>query len=164
MAGLVVADDLAGGHRVVQHDTDASVFVTSRVESADPSGFTLVTGEDRVRYETRPDGLFKPKSGYYLLKDPIEAGRRWDMGAETKGHVAIAAVGFEHKLPSGTFRGCLRVIEEVDGRERAEWIYARGVGPVAMKIFDLSGDAPLLILSGTLRGHQIGPADEEAPR
>ena len=144
----------AWAHMVTSHDTNEQVLVTSRIAKVDPDGFVLTTGAQNVAIARKPDGLFKPQSGYYILKDPIKPGATWKM-RDADGTVSITALAQTTTVSAGKFRNCLHVTEEIPGSQRAQIVYAPGVGPISMKVYSLEIDPPLLLISSELKGYQI---------
>ena len=144
----------AWAHLVTSHDTNEQVLVTSRIAKADPEGFVITTGAQNVAIARKPDGFFKPQSGYYILKDPIQPGAVWKM-RDTDGVVTINAVAKTTTVAAGKFRNCILVTEEIPGSQRAEIVYAPGVGPISMKVYSLEIEPPLLLVSSELKGYQI---------
>ena len=144
----------AWAHLVTSHDTNAQVLVTSRIAKVDPDGFVLTTGAQNVAIARRAEGLFKPQSGYYILKDPIKAGASWKM-RDADGMVTITAVSKTTTVAAGKFKNCIHLTEEIPGSQRANIVYAPGVGPISMKVFSLELEPPLLLISSELKGYQI---------
>lgn len=130
------------------------VLMTSRVTDVTDDGFTVDSVRERVRYAVRPEGIFKPESRYYLLRDPIARDATWDI--PLGGTVTITDVGRAAKVPAGSFVDCIVVVEELDTIHRVEWTYARDVGPIRMRVFDLRAGEPELVIEGVLRSHALG--------
>lgn len=146
-----IGEGHAWAHDVTDHRLEGQgpVLITSRMVEVDQRGFTIDSVRQRIRYELLEDGIFKPESRYHLLKDPIETGAGWAI--PVGGTVQITSTTEVVKVPAGTFDGCLVVVEELDQIHRVEWTYARGVGPVQMRVFDLRDGPPKLVIEGVLR-------------
>ena len=153
-----VAKTNAWAHLVTNHATGADpVLVTSRITDVQSDSFAVTSGAEEIRYERRADGIFKPKSGYYMIKDPVAVGTEWPM-PEGAGHVRITDVTAEITVSASCQRGCVVVVEELPGQQRAEWTYAPRLGPIRMRVWDLSAQPPKLLVSGELKAYQVEPA------
>jgi hypothetical protein len=144
----------AWAHSVVSHDTDESILVTSRIAKVDPDGFVLTFGANNVSYARKPEGIFKPQSGYFILKNPIKTGASWKM-RDTEGEVRIDMTAQTTTVTAGKFKNCIHVTEEIPGSQKVEWVYAPGVGPIRMRVYSLEIDPPLLLISSELKGYQV---------
>ena len=73
-------------------DVDAgdgdSVLTVSRVVSMDQSRVEILSGNsERLFYELRPEGIFRPQKGGWLLKGPLSVGASWQSGPGTVARV-----------------------------------------------------------------------------
>lgn len=154
-----VREGNAWAHDVIDHRLDGQgpVLVTSRMVDVTPTEFTIDSVRERVTYDLVADGIFKPQSQYHLLKDPIEAGARWAI--PIGGTVRVAEVGVATEVPAGKFDDCIVVIEILGDIHKVEWTYARGVGPVRMRVYDLREGEPELVIEGQLRSYLTEPLD-----
>lgn len=155
----------AWAYMVTNHggpNAGSNVLLTTQMIDVTETTFTIKSGDEPITYERRPDGVFKPKSGYHMLKDPIAQGASWTIPGGM-GTVTVTAVDEEVKVTAGKFMWCITVVEELGGIQRAEWTYAPEVGPVRMRIYDLKKGAPALVVSGELRGFQLDPPAEDLP-
>ncbi len=139
----------------------SQVLLTAQIIDSNETTFTIKSGKDPVTYERRAEGVFKPQSGYHLIKDPLTKGASWSIPGGM-GTVTITGVDETVQVTAGKFMWCITVVEDIGGQQRAEWTYAPEVGPVRMRIYDLKGQEPTLQVSGELRGYQIGPPPEDA--
>lgn len=154
-----VRDGNAWAHQVVDHRIEGQgpVLVTSRMTDVTAAQFTIDSIRERVTYHLVADGIFKPESRYHLLKDPIEAGARWEI--PIGGIVRIAKVGATVEVPAGKFDDCIVVIEVLGDIHKVEWTYARDVGPVQMLVYDLREGEPQLVIEGKLQAYRTEPDD-----
>ncbi len=105
----------------------------SQVVTAEGDRFEVQNNRsEAVVYERRPEGIYRPASGTWLLRDPIEVGAHWEApGGRT---ARITSVDERVATPSQQFDECVRV-EEVggeDGRVIAT-VYCPDVGPVLVE-------------------------------
>ena len=157
-----IVEGNAWAHAVTSHDTGQMVLVTSRIAKVDPDGFVISSGANNVTYARKPEGLFKPQSGYFILKDPIKAGARWKM-RDLEGEVRVDLVAQTTTVTAGRFKNCIHVTEEIPESQRVEWVYAPGVGPIRMRVYSLEIDPPLLLISSDLKAYQVSlPARRES--
>jgi hypothetical protein len=134
-------------------------FAAARVVKSSPSSFEVQTPSETIVYEIHPDGIYKPKAGYYLIKDPLQVGLRWPL--PDGGEVRINRVGIRETTDAGTFEGCITIVEEGRGG-RAEWTYAPNVGPIHLRYFDLSLGQPVLIMEAKLKAFRLGTGEGDA--
>ena len=149
-----IVEGNAWAHMLTSHDTGDKILVTSRIAKVDADGFVISSGANNVTYARKPEGLFKPQSGYFILKDPIAPQAQWDM-RDNGGTVRIDAVAKTATVAAGKFKNCIFVTEEIPESQKVEWVYAPGVGPIQMKVYSLEIDPPLLLLSSELKGYQV---------
>ena len=146
----------AWAHWLTKADGSAPILVTSRIGALDDREVVFKSGDQEVRYERRPEGLFKPSSKYFLLRDPIAAGARWPM---PEGEVRVTAIDAEVAVKAGRFRHCV-IVEELGEGQRVEWVYARGVGPVRMRSFAIVEGTEQPLVEAELSGYRIEPASD----
>jgi hypothetical protein len=157
-----IVEGNAWAHLVTSHDTGEVVLLTSRISKVDPDGFVLSAGPNNVSYARKPEGLFKPQSGYFILKNPIKQGASWKM-RDIEGEVRIEQTGKTATVAAGRFKNCITVVEEIPKSQRVEWVYAPGIGPIQMKVYSLEIDPPLLLLSSDLKGYQVKRTPRKTP-
>ncbi|MEM6962607.1 MAG: hypothetical protein AAF355_03905 [Myxococcota bacterium] len=134
----------------------------TRVVSARGALFELSNnGSEPVRYELREQGLFRPGSGTWLLRKPIETGASW---ASTSGMVAeVASMGVRVTTPAGTFEDCVLIEERgEDSTRRIATTYCPGVGPVrVLSSMSTRFRGTHTEVTAVLRGYAVSP--EAAP-
>ncbi len=144
----------AWSYQVLDQRVGTPVLLTSRMIEVSEKGFTIDSVRQRVRYAIRGRAIFRPKSGYAILKDPLKVGAAWDIPAG--GKVQVTKVGVTDTVKGGTFDNCVVIVEDIYKLQRAEWTYAADVGLIRMRIFDLREGAPKLLVSGELLSYAIG--------
>lgn len=148
-----VAVGNAWAHMVTDHETSQQVLVTSRISATTATSFTVISGDEIIEYVLKDGGIFKPKSGYFMMIDPITEGARWPISSG--GEVRVERMNATDTVTAGTFEGCVVIVEEVGGEQRAEWTYAPHVGPIRMRVWTLLTPEPTLVMSGELRGYDV---------
>lgn len=134
-----------------------NVLAVTRVMRVEGDRVHVRTGGDEVvRYELRPQGIYRAGSSGWLLKAPIEVGAQWKSG---QGRTArVTSVNASAQTPAQPFDGCVEV-HETGGEPAVEvtTVYCPGVGPVyveSVMSMDVSGRQARV--TARLRGHQIG--------
>jgi hypothetical protein len=147
----------------VDTGTGMNTFAVSRVVSVEGSQIAISNGGDELLYELREGGIFRPQTGTWLLKAPIDVGATWESSG---GLVARVVSVTEHvSVPAGEYDGCVEVIEEGgDSGRRIRTIYCAGVGPTVIESTQTLQlrDEPLVV-RGQLMGLVRGAEDAEEP-
>lgn len=105
-----------------------------RVVSAQGSSFVVQQdGADRpLRYELRPDGIYRTDFDVYLLRAPIAVGAQWPAPSGRTARVTSLSEAID--TSEGRLEGCVRVDEE--GGEAQRFIsttFCPGVGIARMQ-------------------------------
>lgn len=132
-----------------------SVLAVSRVVSVDGAVSEVVTGQESLFYEVRPDGIYRKARDAYLLRDPIALGASWPAGG---GQTAtIRQVGLGVDTPTGKFERCVEVEEAgAPSGLRVLTVYCPDVGPARVEAsMEVRGQQ--LLERATLRGVAAGP-------
>lgn len=138
--------------RLTSSDGESMDTIT-RVESVVSGEAHMSSGTSTYTYEIRDDGIYRPGSGAYLLKEPATKGRSWD--GPDGGTVSIVAVDETVSVPAGTFAGCVRVEEVIPTHDQSQiYTFCPGVGPVCLDQF-ISGE---MVIKGELIG--FGPTTD----
>jgi hypothetical protein len=104
----------------------------TRVTSAADDHAEVSSGGAPIRYERRPEGLFRADRGVYALKLPLAVGTRWD--TTQGGSAEISAVGTHVSTLAGEFDGCLEVRErEPSAQKQVRTVFCPDVGPVEVE-------------------------------
>lgn len=93
---------------------------------------SLFAANSRETYQVRPEGIYLPDTGAWLLRDPVVVGERWPTRNERQAEVVDTNVRVT--TPRGTFEGCVQVNE--DGGEleiHVETIYCTDIGVVVTR-------------------------------
>jgi hypothetical protein len=143
---------------VWSYDVDAgdgsSVLAIMRVTESGAGHAAVQGGEGTTRYELRPDGIYRPDRGGYLLKEPLRVGASWPSGGGVQAEIAATEVAIE--TPAGRFARCFEVLER--GAANGAVIsttYCPDVGPVQV-VSSLQLTTGSVRVIARLRGYQIG--------
>lgn len=131
---------------------DDSVLAVSRVVAEEGSTVQVQSGEATLRYEKRPDGVYRPAREGYLLQEPIRLGAEWDSGSGTRARVAAVDLALE--TPAGRFERCVRVQETATTGANIETTYCPGVGPVIVSS-EMTLSRGTATVVARLRGYQV---------
>ena len=91
---------------------------------------SLFARDSRETYQLRPEGIYLPDSGGWLLREPVTVGARWPSRNGREAQVVDTDVRIT--TPRGTFEGCVQINE--DGGEleiHVETVYCTDIGVVA---------------------------------
>lgn len=131
-----------------------TTLAVTRVHSFDGRDAEVRTGEARLRYQVRPEGIFLPEEGAWLIKSPIEEGTAWRARGGRTGR--IVATNRSQDTPAGKFEDCVEIREaggELDLQVRT--IYCPRIGPVLVTSTMRSKTSPRsLSVQATLRGYE----------
>ena len=131
-----------------------SVLAISRVTRVTGRVVEVATGAGAIRYELRPEGVYRAGKGSWLLHDPIETGARWSSGTGVTAHIDSVSVLIETQ--AGRFEGCVRVNETgADSGQTVQTVYCPDVGPVEVVSEMFVRDQQIRVVA-RLRGYQIG--------
>jgi hypothetical protein len=143
---------------VWSYDVDAgdgsSVLAIMRVTESGAGQAAVQGGEGTTRYELRPDGIYRPDRGGYLLKEPLRVGASWPSGGAMEAEIAATDTAIE--TPAGRFARCIEVLER--GAPTGAVIsttYCPDVGPVQI-VSSLELTTGTVRVVARLRGYQIG--------
>jgi hypothetical protein len=104
----------------------------SRVIAVDGARIEVSSGSAPMVYELRPEGIFRPNRGGWLLKAPVEEGATWDAGGGSRAEVG--SVDLKVSTLAGDFRGCVEVRETGGtGDKSVRTVYCPDVGPVEVE-------------------------------
>ena len=143
----------------VDTGTGISSLYIARVVSVTGSRFEVTSGGEPIFYERRPDGLYRPSSGTYLIKMPIEVGTEWPSDAGRTARITSTNTSVE--TPEGHRDNCVEIVENGsdDGRS-IRTVYCQDLGPVlvdSVQEIQITGRA--LHVTARLRGHSFGAAE-----
>lgn len=145
------------------YDVDTGEALTtlaiSRVTTVVGSRVEVSSGGEPQVYEVTDEGIFRPQTGTWLLKRPIQVGATWDSVGGMTAHVV--AVDATASVPAGEYHHCVRV-EERGGEKGQEiaTLYCPHAGPVVVEskvVLPTSGGTAEV--RAALRGFTIGGAE-----
>jgi hypothetical protein len=147
----------------VDTGTGMRTFAVSRVLSVSGGRVAITNGGEEILYELRDGGIFRPQSGTWLLRAPIEVGASWPSSGDTTARVTSVTETVE--VPGGRFEGCVEVLEEGgEGARRVRTVYCAGVGPTIVESRqELALRPEPLVVRGELIGLVRGAEDAEEP-
>lgn len=81
----------------------------TRVTANDAGQVDVSSSGTPMRYEQRPDGLYRSDRGSYVFKLPLRVGAHWDagLGATTE----VVSIDTQVKTVAGDFSGCVELRE-----------------------------------------------------
>jgi hypothetical protein len=150
------------------YDVDAGdgrpVLAITRVTEAGADHAVVQGGEGVIRYELRPDGIFRSDRNGYLLKAPIEVGRQWESAAGISARIDSTTVAIE--TPAGRFSACVDVVERgAPSGAVVTTTYCPDVGPVQVissLALELNPGQSVRVVA-RLRGYAVGPLSAAPP-
>ncbi|MCA9581132.1 MAG: hypothetical protein KC416_05015 [Myxococcales bacterium] len=149
---------------VWSYDVDAGeaapVLAISRVTRAEQGRVEITSGSAIHPYEIRDEGIWRPGSETWLLRDPLSVGSTWPSQAGLSARVEAVAISMETAL--GPAEGCVRVEEkDADNVRSIRTTYCPDLGPVLVEStmnLDVSGETARV--SAKLRGFSDGQSGE----
>ena len=102
-------------HYATESD-DGRGMLIARVRRNRPDGGALQMPAGSKRFTYKPEGIILEREGMmpvYVLKQPVQLGNKWR--GEHGGWVEIAEVDSSVEVPSGTYTGCVKTLEERGG-------------------------------------------------
>ena len=137
---------------------DTPILAITRVTANDGTQVEVSSGGDPIRYELKPDGLFRSDRAGYLLKPPFDKGATWDAGGGAKAE--ITATDRSMETMAGAFTGCIEVNETGGTNGKVvRTVYCPDVGPVEVESsmhMGLSGQTARVLAK--LRGYDFSAA------
>lgn len=102
-------------HYATESDAGQGMLI-ARVRRDRPDGGSLQMPAGSKRFTYEADGILLQREGMmpvYVLKQPVQIGNKWR--GEHGGWVEIAEVSTTVQVPSGTYDGCVKTLEERGG-------------------------------------------------
>ncbi|MFW6050862.1 MAG: hypothetical protein ACODAU_06790 [Myxococcota bacterium] len=151
-----LAEGNVWSYNVRSAEDEPPTLEVRRVVSAEGARVEVESwGGERVVYELRPGGIYRPGFDVWLLKAPVRPGATWPSASGRTARVASVDVAVE--VPAGRFTGCVRVEERGgDAELSVATIYCPGVGPVHVESgmrADLTGMRAHVV--GKLLGYEL---------
>lgn len=111
-------------------------MLLARVRRDRSEGGSLQMSGGTKRFSYAPDGVVLEREGMmpvYVLKQPLQIGNRWR--GEHGGWVAITEVDAQVQVPAGSYRGCVKTVEERGGDQplRVSTTFCPEVGIVELE-------------------------------
>ncbi len=112
---------------------DAGVLV-STVARRSPAYGELRSSTGARRFEYTPAGVVSVTTGAFILKEPLVVGSSWR--GEHGGVTRIEGTELVVSVPGGTFKGCVRTVEQRGGDVPARYdtTFCPDVGVVALEV------------------------------
>ena len=111
--------------------TNLDSLVVMRVVRAENGHFEVSPGGGGSPsvYELRPEGLYRPGNGTWLLRAPLAVGESWP---STAGMTAtVTSIDARAATGAGDYTGCVEITEEGGASGRTiRTVYCPDVGPV----------------------------------
>lgn len=137
---------------------ELTTLAITRVTLNDGVNVEISSGGDPIRYEVKPEGLFRSDRSGYLLKPPFTKGATWDAGGGATAE--IIATGKSIETLAGPFTDCIEVSETGGQHGKVvRTVYCPDVGPVEVDSsmqMDLSGQTARVVAK--LRGYDFSGA------
>jgi len=129
----------------------------TRVTRSEGGQVEVSSGGAPIRYEQRPDGLYRVDRAAYVLKLPLRAGERWDAGQGATAEVV--ATDRRLSTAAGEFSGCVEVRESGGATPKVvRTVFCPDVGPVEIESslqMQLTGRSARVLAQ--LRGYDFAP-------
>lgn len=133
------------------------VLLPQYVQRVDGPRREVASGQTVIVYEVRPEGIFQPSTGTYVLKRPIEEGATWDAPSDRTARVtsttASVRTGRDVELTD-----CVVVeVTAENDPQISRTTYCPTVGPVLVETemhMSLSGETVRVV--GRLLEYQTG--------
>lgn len=112
---------------------DTGVLVSTAARRS-PTHGELRSSSGSRRFEYTPEGVVSVATGSFILKEPLAPGSSWR--GEHGGVTRIEGADLVVTVLGGTFKGCLRTIEERGGDVPARYdtTFCPDVGVVALEV------------------------------
>lgn len=139
----------------VQSGDGLPTLAITRVTRVMQGQAEVSSGGQPVTYQMKPEGLWKPATSTWLIKNPVERGHSWP---STQGATAtVQATGLRVKTDAGAFTRCVRIVESggTQGRQ-VTTVYCPRVGPVYVlsKMSLTVAEAGTVEVTAKLRGYR----------
>ena len=139
------------------------ILAITRVTTHEGANVDISSGGDPIRYEVRPEGLYRSDREGFLLKPPFTKGASWDAGGGATAE--IVATDLSPATMAGPFTQCIEVSETGGtGGKVVRTVYCPDVGPVEVEssmMMSLSGQTARVI--ARLRGYDFSGALATTP-
>lgn len=120
-------------HYATENEAGERGILIARVHRIDATHGELVFPTGKKRFEYTPQGIKQLPSGDFVLAAPLAAGATFR--GQNGGQAVIADTGLTITVKAGSYKDCLRVIEERSGDRRARYstTFCPDIGVVALE-------------------------------
>jgi hypothetical protein len=141
---------------LIDTGTGVSTLAVVRVTRVDGERYELSSGGAPNLYERRPEGLFRPGNGTWLLRAPLRLGATWP---SSSGRMAtVTDVRARAETGAGTFQDCVEVTETGgDDHRTIRTVYCPDVGPVIIDTSVALTTADPVHVVARLQGYAFEP-------
>ncbi len=127
-----LVDGTIFSYRTETEDGDSGILV-ARVHRTDATHGELVYPTGKKRFVYAPDGILLEPSGSFVLKGPLQRGTTFR--GQNGGRAEIVETGVVMDVKAGSYRDCIRVVEQRGGDRPARYAttFCPDVGVVAVE-------------------------------
>jgi hypothetical protein len=128
-----LVDGYVYSYATMSGNGDTGVLVSTAARGS-PTHGELRSSAGARRFEYTPQGVVSAATGAFILKEPLVVGSSWR--GEHGGVTRIEGVDLMVSVLGGTFKGCVRTIEERGGDVPARYdtTFCPDVGVVALEV------------------------------
>lgn len=155
-----------GPHYVWTFDIDTQTGMSSlgitRVIAMEGQAVRIAAdGGEQHTYELRAEGIYRPETSTWLLRDPIAVGQEWPSTLGRTAHVTSVSEVVD--VTAGHFTDCVEVVEDGgDSGLHVRTVYCQGIGPVIVEsrqelVTSMTGGITVV---GRLRAYQTEEEEE----
>jgi hypothetical protein len=142
----------------VDTGTNLDSLVVMRVVRAENGHFEVSPGGGGSPnvYEQRPEGLFRPGNGTWLLRAPLTQGASWPSASGMTA--TVTSIEARASTGAGEFTGCVEITEEGgDAGRTIRTVYCPDVGPVLIdtSMTLTTSETPVRVVA-RLQGYAFG--------
>lgn len=133
-----LGDGFVYTYQTVDEGSGSEDMLLLRVSRPDASHAKLQTGSGVRLLQITSEAIRREGSGF-VLRAPLREGATWD--GDNGGSTRVEAVDVTVSVPAGTFKDCVRTVEEIGGagRGRITSVYCKGVGIAEMNVEQWEG-------------------------
>lgn len=112
--------------------SDGDMFML-RVQRTDPQHARLLTGSTSRSMSVNADSIARDEGGF-VLRSPLREGATWP--GDNGGTTVVEATGVREQVAAGTYSGCIRTREQVDGArpKTIRTVFCPDVGITSMTV------------------------------
>jgi hypothetical protein len=153
-------------YQITSFETDhfgVKAISAMRVTGEKNGEFFIEQGDKKFSYKLDASGLFKSKSGAYLLREPLAQGETWevDLGSGLKGTARITEKPARVAVLDRTYENCVVIEETYKGVARLVSYYCPGTGLVKLEEYAYLDGRETLMSKVELLAYSPTPPDQE---